>query len=62
MDYARRALDAGWKYWYGTVGYKATQSLLESKTRQYPDHYTEDRMSTYKKHIAEGRMVADCVG
>lgn len=53
---------AGWKYWYGTVGYRATQSLLNSKAKHYPAHYTTGRMGTYKKHIEEKRMVADCVG
>ena len=62
MDYAKRALAEGWKYWYGTVGYRASQSLLNYKTKQYPAHYTAGRMGTYMKHIAEGRMVADCVG
>lgn len=52
----------GWKYWYGTCAYPAAQSLLERKAKQYPSHYTASRMPTYRKHIAEGRMVADCVG
>ena len=26
-------------YWYGTCVYKASNSVLSSKTRQYPDHY-----------------------
>lgn len=40
----------------------ATQSLYERKKKQYPAHYGSSRTSTYKKHIADGRMVADCVG
>lgn len=62
MAFAEKALDEGWKYWYGTCGYEATQSLYERKRKQYPKHYTDSRAATYKKHIAEGRMVADCVG
>ena len=58
MEYAKRALAAGWKYWYGTVGYKATQSLLNSKARQYPAHYTAGRMGAYRKHIEEKRVVS----
>ena len=49
---------AGWKYWYGTVGYRATQSLLNSKAKHYPAHYTEGRMGTYKKHIEEKEQPA----
>lgn len=40
----------------------ATESLLKSKSKQYPSHYTSSRMATYRKHISENRMVADCVG
>ena len=42
--------------------HRATQSLLNSKAKHYPAHYTAGRMGTYKKHIEEKRMVADCVG
>ena len=62
MAFAEKALAEGWKYWYGCCGYKATQSLYDRKKKQYPKHYTDGRTATYKKHIAEGRMVADCVG
>lgn len=62
MAFAEKALADGWKYWYGCCGYKATQSLYERKKKQYPKHYTDGRAASYKKHIAEGRMVADCVG
>ena len=57
MEFAKRALAAGWKYWYGTVGYKATQSLLNSKARQYPAHYTAGRMGTYWKPHCHGYSV-----
>lgn len=36
--------------------------MYQRKKKQYPTHYTAARASTYKKHIAEKRMVADCVG
>ena len=49
-------------YWYGTCVYKATQSKLNSKTKQYPDHYSSSRTSRYKKDIANKQVVADCVG
>ena len=60
--WAEMALAVGAKYWYGTCWYDAEESLLSRKAKQYPKHYTADRMSTYKKHIAEKRMVCDCVG
>ena len=36
-------------YWYGTCVYKASTSVLNSKTRQYPSHYGSSRTSRYKK-------------
>ena len=60
--WAEKALAAGAKYWYGTCWYAADEDLLLRKQKQYPSHYTAGRMSTYRKHIAEGRMVCDCVG
>ena len=61
-DWAEKALKAGAKYWYGTCWYKADEDLLKRKKAQYPAHYSNGRMSTYRKHIADGRMVCDCVG
>jgi hypothetical protein len=49
-------------YWYGTCAYKASSSLLSSKSRQYPSHYGSSRSSRYKKDIANKMVVADCVG
>ena len=60
--WAEDAYKNGWVYWYGTCAYECTQSLLNSKTAQYPSHYGDDRMKTYKKHIADGKTCADCVG
>lgn len=60
--WAEKALAAGAKYWYGTCWYAAEEGLLLRKQEQYPAHYTAGRMATYRKHIAEGRMVCDCVG
>ena len=61
-DWAERAQQLGAKYWYGTCWYKATEPLLIRKAQQYPQHYASGRMSTYRSHIAQGRMVCDCVG
>ena len=49
-------------YWYGTCVYKASNSVLSSKSRQYPDHYGSSRTSRYKKDIANKQVVSDCVG
>lgn len=49
-------------YWYGTCCYKCTESLLASKTNQYPAHYTTSRVPRYRDDIAKGKSCADCVG
>ena len=49
-------------YWYGTCVYKASISVLTSKTKQYPSHYGFNRTSRYKQDIANKQVVADCVG
>lgn len=62
VAFAVRARQMGAKYWYGTCWYDASESLLARKAKQYPAHYTQSRMATYKKHIGQARMVCDCVG
>lgn len=52
----------GQPYWYGTCVYKCSTSLLNSKAKQYPDHYTAIRMSRYRSDINAGKTCADCVG
>ena len=52
----------GWVYWYGTCGYKCTETLYETKKRQYPQHYGKDRTERYMQDIRAGKMCADCVG
>lgn len=42
--------------------FKCTQSLLNSKSKQYPSHYGSDRTARYKADIAAGKTCADCVG
>ncbi len=58
VAYARAQL--GRPYWYGTFGNKATKSLLNDKTKQYPSHYQPKRMDKYKMQL--GARVHDCVG
>lgn len=50
----------GKPYWYGTFGNTASQSLLDMKTEQYPSHYYQSRIPTYKSQF--GERVHDCVG
>lgn len=52
----------GQPYWMGTCIYKATESLLTRKTRQYPSSYSSSRMNRYRQDIAAGKVVADCIG
>lgn len=52
----------GQPYWYGTCVYKCTSSLLNSKSNQYPSHYTASRMSKYQAAITKKQVCADCVG
>ena len=62
VEYCEKVYKAGWVYWYGTYGKKCSQSLYESKKKQYPKHYTSDRTSGYMKDIQAGKRCADCVG
>lgn len=50
----------GAPYWYGTFGQTASAALLEAKSKQYPQHYTADRIPTYKQQF--GKQVFDCSG
>ena len=52
----------GRPYWYGTCLYPCTESVLASKTRQYPEHYGSSRTAQYKRDIANKDVSADCVG
>ena len=49
-------------YWYACCLYRASSSLLTSKTKQYPDHYGSSRTPRYKQDIANKQVVADCCG
>lgn len=56
----------GMPYWYGTCVYICTQSLLNSKSKQYGppkySHYVDSRMSRYKSDIEKKRVCMDCIG
>ncbi len=38
-------------YWYGVTYNECTEKLLNRKKKQYPKHYTEDRMARYRADI-----------
>lgn len=59
-EYCRKWV--GRRYWYGTCGYKCTDSLYKRKKAQYPSHYTSSRAAQYQKDIANKEICADCVG
>lgn len=52
----------GMPYWYGTCGYNCTESLYNSKKKQYPMHYTASRTSRYKSDIKSKYVCVDCIG
>lgn len=52
----------GMPYWYGTCGYKCTESRLKGKAKQYPSHYSESRMPKYHSDIAKKYVCFDCIG
>lgn len=60
VDFCRGMV--GQPYWYGTVVYKCSDSVLKSKTSQYPDHYGSKRTEKYKDDIRNKRVCCDCVG
>ena len=62
VEFVKKVYAAKWCYWYGTCGYKCTESLYKSKAKQYPTHYTASRKAGYMADIAAGKMCADCVG
>lgn len=49
-------------YWYGTSYDACTVAKLQEKTRQFPQHYTADRMARYQADIDAGKIAGDCVG
>lgn len=62
VDFCSQVYAAKWVYWYGTYGKPCTESLYNSKKKQYPSHYTASRAAGYQRDIAEHRWCADCVG
>ena len=60
VAYVTHAWESGWGYVWGTFGQTLTESLLESKIRQYPDG-----VGSYEDVIRSkwlGGRTADCIG
>ncbi len=52
----------GHGYWYGTCGYRASETLLRRKRSRYPKHYPASMNVKFRRDIDAGEIVADCVG
>lgn len=52
----------GQPYWYGTCVYACSKDLLQSKTKQYSQHYGQERKAKYEEQISKHLICADCVG
>jgi GH25 family lysozyme M1 (1,4-beta-N-acetylmuramidase) len=62
VTFLKKLQALGSPYWYGTCIYKCKQSMLESKTKQYPSHYTSSRKSRYEADVTAKRISSDCIG
>lgn len=60
VAYVTHARESGWGYVWGTFGQTLTESLLESKIRQYPDGVGSYESVIRSKWL--GGRTADCVG
>lgn len=49
----------GCYYWYGTFGQKASKSLYNEKSKQYPSQY---KASDFDEQIANPKQCFDCAG
>ena len=62
VEYCNKLYNAGARYWFGTFGQIASNSLWKVKKQQYPSQYKSSRDKQIKKDIEEGRIVTDCIG
>ena len=60
VKHAQKALNEKWWYVWGTFGNKLTESLLESKAKQYPTYNGGANKAIHRKHL--GQTACDCVG
>ena len=49
-------------YAYGTFGQKVTNSIINQKTKQYPNWYTTARINNLKSLVGKNYFCFDCVG
>lgn len=51
-------------YWFGTIAgvNNATTATLNAKRKQYPTHYTDNRIPRYTADIQNGKKITDCSG
>lgn len=60
VAHAQKALSEKWWYVWGTFGNVLTESLLESKAKQYPTYNGGANKAIHQQHL--GQTVSDCVG
>ena len=60
VKHAQKALNEKWWYVWGTFGNVLTESLLESKAKQYPTYNGGANKAIHRKHL--GQTACDCVG
>lgn len=60
VQHAQKALSEKWWYVWGTFGNVLTESLLESKAKQYPTYNGGTNKAIHRKHL--GQIACDCVG
>jgi len=61
VAYAIQAWQNGWGYVWGTFGWVLTPGMLEYKVQQYPDDFSDEKISFISSHWIGGRTT-DCVG
>ena len=49
-------------YMWGTFGQPVTDSIINSKTNQYPSWYNATRRTAFRKLVDKGYFAFDCVG
>lgn len=60
VEHCKKALNEKWGYVYGTFGTVLTESMLQSKLKQYPSNVNQ--FETFIRSNWMGKRVADCVG
>lgn len=62
VEYCKKLYDAGARYWFGTFGQIASESLWKVKKQQYPAQYKSSKDAQIKKDIKNKAIVTDCNG